>query len=600
MERFWNKFKKYHIIRGAFSKLVVLLVLFGLVPMILLTVLSYHASRKIITQQILRLNQAAFSDLDIRISSFANSLYTMNALCILDEQIQREVVKIYDYPTNEQIINTKAIEDKLKQFSLIMGNSDFQLTIMGRGGLEAYCGTRTPRVTYEELKDQTWCQELLKSGSQSLWLIGNPLSGNEEEHVLTFVSVIPTLGSGIPIPKSGKEGGLFFFTMTEEMLYQQYERLLSAGIEISLADGQGRYISSSHKELLGDSLTEEQLSVMLSFPGDREKIIEDRDRITIVKKLEKADWYCMYTINTFQSLKEVRSLYRQFVGLLVFSVAFYIVLSAVIINIFTRPLIKLNKKFASHFKEKNSNTGSKTGQGELYYNYELLIQTLDHTVQELLKNENAKRLAELSALQMQINPHFLYNTLNTIKCLSWTGQTEKIVPTTDALISLFRQTIGTAETVIPLREELECVKNYVFLQQMRTGHGLELTVHQSENTAEALVPKLLLQPIVENAVFHGIEPRGTDGRITVFVSKAGSILNIEIDDDGVGMDENTLREFEHASGGGARFSGVGINNIRERIRLMYGEEYGISITSQPGMGTQIVIRIPYYTDKRGI
>ena len=236
----------------------------------------------------------------------------------------------------------------------------------------------------------------------------------------------------------------------------------------------------------------------------------------------------------------------------------------------------------------------------MYYNYELLIQTLDHTVQELLKNENAKRLAELSALQMQINPHFLYNTLNTIKCLSWTGQTEKIVPTTDALISLFRQTIGTAETVIPLREELECVKNYVFLQQMRTGHGLELTVHQSENTAEALVPKLLLQPIVENAVFHGIEPRGTDGRITVFVSKAGSILNIEIDDDGVGMDENTLREFEHASGGGARFSGVGINNIRERIRLMYGEEYGISITSQPGMGTQIVIRIPYYTDKRGI
>lgn len=175
----------------------------------------------------------------------------------------------------------------------------------------------------------------------------------------------------------------------------------------------------------------------------------------------------------------------------------------------------------------------------------------------------------------------------------------KIVPTTDALISLFRQTIGTAETVIPLREELECVKNYVFLQQMRTGHGLELTVHQSENTAEALVPKLLLQPIVENAVFHGIEPRGTDGRITVFVSKAGSILNIEIDDDGVGMDENTLREFEHASGGGARFSGVGINNIRERIRLMYGEEYGISITSQPGMGTQIVIRIPYYTDKGG-
>lgn len=234
--------------------------------------------------------------------------------------------------------------------------------------------------------------------------------------------------------------------------------------------------------------------------------------------------------------------------------------------------------------------------------YEHIIDELEKTINDLIREQEEKRKAELQALQMQIKPHFLYNTINSIKCLLWAGKTELIEPTINALVNLLEQTISGKEELITLGEEIQCVKDYIYIQEIRSSHTIRLNVKIPEALQKCLVPKLLLQPLVENAIFHGFEPKQPSGKIwgtlSIYATAIGNTIQLEILDDGVGMEQSTAEKLllDDSQVRPRRFTGIGVKNIQERIQLYFGKHYGLTIHSEPGVGTSVVITLPQKYD----
>lgn len=232
---------------------------------------------------------------------------------------------------------------------------------------------------------------------------------------------------------------------------------------------------------------------------------------------------------------------------------------------------------------------------------------------KLLSSDEAlnlnKRQAQYLALQNQINPHFLYNTLESIRSEAMEAGITNVMNMTEALGEFFRYTISKVENMVTLEEELENVRTYFYIQQYRFEDRLNLSIEMEEDTESlysALLPKLTLQPVVENSIIHGIERKLGKGTVRIQVCRTGERLLLRISDDGVGMPQETLDEINRKLNRPVFESvqmseendGIALVNVNNRIHLICGEEYGLILYSTEGVGTDVDISLPYVTSRR--
>lgn len=230
-------------------------------------------------------------------------------------------------------------------------------------------------------------------------------------------------------------------------------------------------------------------------------------------------------------------------------------------------------------------------------------------IDSLLDERNMIRLstkqAELLALQNQINPHFLYNTLEAIRSDALCAGLDSIANTTEALATFFRYTISDMGSLATVETELDNIENYFSIQKYRFGDKFAMNVDYSpdDDILSLKLPKLTLQPIVENAIFHGLESRAEGGRIDISLEITAKALYISVRDNGVGISEDRLEEINdrlaHVSLSGEgenetarKKGGIALNNIARRIRLLFGEDYGLHLYSISGTGTDVRIKVP--------
>jgi two-component system sensor histidine kinase YesM len=229
---------------------------------------------------------------------------------------------------------------------------------------------------------------------------------------------------------------------------------------------------------------------------------------------------------------------------------------------------------------------------ELSATFNYMLDGLNSYVKEQIKMQKEKRKVEIHALQMQINPHFIYNTISSIKWLMWQGNIDKSTETIDAFISLLQNTISNKNEIITIAQEIENLKNYVLINHIRYGDNISANFFVMPNCEEYLVPKLIFQPFIENAFFHGFTDKDT-GSIHVFVNEQDETLICEIIDNGVGIASKDIKNlFSKSSKKHEHFTSIGINNVNDRIKLLYGEEFGVIITSELNKGTTVKITIP--------
>ena len=208
-----------------------------------------------------------------------------------------------------------------------------------------------------------------------------------------------------------------------------------------------------------------------------------------------------------------------------------------------------------------------------------------------MEDERSLHRAELELLQAQINPHFLYNTLDSIVILAESQRNEDVVDMVTSLSQLFRVSLSEGQDIISLAQEREHVRSYLEIQQVRYSDILRYAIDIPEALLSCRVPKLILQPLVENALYHGIKNRRGPGMIRVTGERAGDVLRLTVEDNGVGLDEEALKALRESLKEGRR-AGHGLCNVHRRIRLYGGEDYGLSIESTPGRGTRVTASLP--------
>ena len=238
---------------------------------------------------------------------------------------------------------------------------------------------------------------------------------------------------------------------------------------------------------------------------------------------------------------------------------------------------------------------SKDEIGELYRVFVSMVEELKRLMAGIRVSEKKKREAELTALQAQIRPHFLYNSLNTIKYLAKLNGVPNIEEVSGSLIELMRAVLGNSNEFLTVREELEYVSSYVAIVKYKYMEPVRITTRiEDDALLECRVLKLMLQPLVENAVIHGVGRSEREGAVAIRVYGEMNDLIVEVEDNGGGMTQEQVAVLlkpadEEAS---SRFSGMGVRNVHERIARMYGEPYGIRLYSEPGKYTKAVVRFP--------
>ena len=238
--------------------------------------------------------------------------------------------------------------------------------------------------------------------------------------------------------------------------------------------------------------------------------------------------------------------------------------------------------------------------GMLAKSFNGMLRRIKNLMTQVVNEQEEKRKYELQALQAQINPHFLYNTLDSIIWMA-ESHNKNIVPMTEALAKLFRISLNKGSEIISIEDELEHVRSYLVIQSMRYTDKFDYTITLADEVSYCKTIKLILQPIVENCIYHGIKKKRGKGHIEINVYKESDYLIAKISDDGNGMSEELCKDilvkasrFDNSSG-----SGIGVKNVNERIQLYFGRSYGITYTSTLGIGTTATIILPIIEESIG-
>lgn len=395
---------------------------------------------------------------------------------------------------------------------------------------------------------------------------------------------------------SGRIYGTVYFAIKEEDFRRFYHNFTSPGNDVFLIDRTGKVVSSSQPDFIGtknDDLLQYANDLSLGILDNLERNFMGEDHIILMEYLPLFDMYLVNTIN-----REVVSdavIDRKGIIMPAATITFLaLTILFIISRRLTNSLANLVKQIGNTPKHNFDQPVSVNGSYEtrqIGNAFNAMLDELNDYVVKLMESQKQQRNAELAALQQQINPHFLYNTLTSIKFMVQQGSKEDAAAIINSLISLLQNTIGNVNETVTVQQELENLKNYVFINQKRYGDRIKVNYFVAPDCIDHEIPKLILQPFVENAFFHAFIHKG-EGYINIMIWQEKDQLVCEVMDNGDGMDLTEGMPFPEKKQKNQQFSGIGIQNVHQRIQMIYGDSYGVNMTSTLREGTKVKLTMP--------
>ena len=396
-----------------------------------------------------------------------------------------------------------------------------------------------------------------------------------------------------------------------EMAYQGLEEVLDEvtlgnGGYIYLMDSKGEIIWHPKYELIASGRVKENNLVAAGYDdGSREEIFNGTRQTVVTKTVGYTGWKLVGVIKgTGISLNMLKT--RLFIVFVILLIIFIVILINSYISFrVTNPIRELEKSVKA-LEEGNLDADIYMGGSYEVQHLGKSVQDMKFRIkglmQDIVNEHEEKRKSEFDSLQAQINPHFLYNTLDIIV---WQIENEKqseAVHTVTALARFFRLSLGKGKNIVTVRDEIDHVKNYLMIQHMRFKNKFDYEFDIAEDVLELPSLKLMLQPLVENAIYHGMEFMDGDGMIMVKAWREEDELYLSVADNGLGMTEDKVEMIltGKSTSGNGRGSGIGVKNVNERIKLYFGEAYGLTIDSEPDEGTTVIIHLPAKDEKESL
>lgn len=568
------------LLRGGGKKTLAVFVLLGCLPAALTLWGYYHHSmillEKEISQSVLKVLDQTKNNVDFRMTMVSETVSGM--MTSIHPYIDRDPVSD---TLGQQIEDFRTISNLLAAYDKRSMIQNLRVFVPDE---KLYARQHDTFFGLSELESPQTLLTLFHSGKSLVWLAGQG-GGETEKGSIFCVSMTKKMDRD-------EFTAVLCASVAEEDVCALFELNLGYGEEVYLVSSGGQILSCREKSRLGEALFSQEEMEYLAGRG--QGLLEDGQQITAFSRLDCADWYLAVIIpragisGAAQDSYGVSLLFA--VSLLfLFLFLFMLFTYSSLLKTIMKKIHDMNRKIREEgIRALVPKKGEKQTVSALEENIDVMVDTIHELLEDSYNEKLKSRVAQLKALQTQINPHFLYNTLDTIKWMIMDGEREKSVSMVNSLSQYFRLSLNKGMDVISLWEECELCRTYLKIQQARFGSQLRMIVDLEEGTADCQIPKLTLQPIVENALLHGFREKGKEAGTVYISARLGRYLEIEVTDNGAGMDQEAARRILSS---GAEGKGYGLANVQERIRLYYGGECGLSIQSRQGHGTKVTLRV---------
>ncbi len=409
---------------------------------------------------------------------------------------------------------------------------------------------------------------------------------------------VVSLSRHVQLTRDGvTQGGVLLVDMSFSGIEQVCRDVtLGSGGYLYLIDGDGELIYHPRQQLIYTGLLEENNRAAASYrDGSHQETFQGRSRQVTIKTVGYTGWKLVGVAPAESAASPQLPLFG--LTLLLFTIFLMAFLNFLISARISDPILRLERSIRELDK---GLANVKIEEGGCYEVQRLshavasMVSTMRHLMDDIVRQEGEKRRSELEVLQSQINPHFLYNTLDSVIWMTESGQQAEAIQMVTSLARLFRISLSKGKSIIPLADELEHARHYMNIQQIRFKNKFTTEIQAKPGTEGLYTLKLIIQPLLENAIYHGMSSAEDDGLIRVTAYREGEDLLIDVEDNGLGMRPELAASLLDADRPEVRTrgSGIGVRNVHQRVSLTFGEGYGLTIFSEPDEGTLVRIRLP--------
>lgn len=509
-------------------------------------------------------------------------LMSISNLLYLDSDLNN-FVKSYNQDPD---INpdTEHVNRILNKYNSGISNINFNSVIFTNRGEAIGDATLIHKSDSINISDQSWFKRLMDRPSDILWLKDELLDTIFTSAGQDYIYLIRELQNRDTWDKTG----ILILGISENELRKLYSGYVNDYSSIFILNEKGSLISAIDNLNLNE-IPKFILNNLYHYTGrDFEEKVNDQELLMTHYTIKTSNWKIFmlndlnYLLSNFDS---IRSLYLR---VIIIYFVITLILCSVFLTKFTKPiqvLYQYMEKVKSNDLDVTVPVVSRDEIGYLSEQFNSMIAEIKQLMENLVKEQEEKRQAELISLQTQINPHFLYNTLASIRYLIYTEKKEDVDNIILSLIRILKYSLSDTKEFISIQKEISILEDYIFIQKYAFSNTVKVDINIDDEILNCKTIKLILQPLVENSFMHGLKPKKENGYLSIKGFAKDNNVYFEIFDNGVGFDPN-------ADADKSRKRSIGLKNVRERIQLTFGEGYGLYIESEQNVYTRITVKIP--------
>lgn len=455
---------------------------------------------------------------------------------------------------------------------------------------------------YKFLLEQDWVKESETQGGHAVWSMFSPAYIAEEKTSNRYISLAKVILSE---GTSGDRIGTIIISIEQ----LQFGRLLmeyayEEDVAYVCVEEAEVLLTNDKENLVGDSIGRLYEQTQSARSGSLQENINGKEYLISYYTIPKpwvfndSQMKVFHFTNYEEVSSQVQAVSRKMNTFIILVVFMILAISYRATRMLVRPIEKLTEEMEHYTLDTQVKSLDVTRKDEIGKLNRAFYQMSDNIKGLFIRLEEEKEIKEkyrFESLRAQLNPHFLFNTLTSIRFMAIIRGADNIVESIDALAHMLKYSMSREDGIVTLQEELDNIKNYIYIQNCRYGEHCQLHIEIPEELKSLRIMKFILQPIVENAVIHGYDKNKNQIMITISGRRQGPMLVIVVEDDGVGMSREVIERLEGPKNSRvkeSKLTGIGLANVDECIKISYGSEYGLKLESESGKGTRVIFRLP--------
>ncbi len=578
------------------KKLLFSYILLIVIPLVILGFYTYYYFSNTLYEKVVISSRESNEQIVKNIDNFLTNLSKISEFPSLDDTISTILRKDYSESENRFVEILDDVEDanaSLYKGVFYMNEYIGSVTVVPNNMDYVFNVSIIPKYTVDyPNKSEKWFHDIIGAEAKAV------VFGIHRDFLQTDGEYVISVGRSIVDPFSNKCYGATIINVKVDKIKTLWEDIsLTQNSKFVVIDNKNNIIYGSGVGISGDNISSiPGFSEVIAQDGSSETIIDGEEVYLNIATSELYQWRVVSITPKAELFREIYNIRDVTVLLCILLIMLSLSISTIIATGITKPVLMLKNSMKLVEQGNLHVTSSVSGGeiGELSAGFNRMITEMRNLIKKIYEKETEKRNAEILALQSQISPHFLYNTLNTIKWMAKIQGSSGIVNALGSLIELLTFASKTKDNLISIREELEQLNYYLDIMNLRFFDKFQVEYQIDQEALRCMTLKFLLQPIVENAIIHGFEELSDNGTIIISIAKKEDRIIYDVIDNGKGMDPETIRKvlYSEEYSSKKKFSKIGLYNVNKRIKLEFGETYGVEIMAEAQKYSRVHVEIP--------